>query len=145
MSIQKKTANKADNLAYLKDFLMFFVEAMAINTAVHQDVDDLYKTNGRVFCEYAKNSSLFNHPIIIGGGISHEEYGRKALGIMLYTTETKDRQIGAKIDRIIQRGWPRAYYHSSSPRKAEIEKYLVELRKGFSQNTARNTTELFIF
>ena len=127
------------------DTLIFIAEAMAINTKTHPDIDQIYESNRYAFLEYARKSDLYNHPFIVGGSVYHEEYGRKALGILQYIRETNDKSAAGSIYDIIQRGWPRAYNNITNYKKVNIEKYISELKIGCRQNAAEYTVEMFVF
>ena len=142
---QKGIINQGDICVFGGDALMYIVEATAVNADIHQDLDDLYKTRSRTFSEYAKKSDLINHPLIVCGSLRHEEYSRKALGILQYAVKTRSRNISAAIDKIIQKGWPRPYYNVFNYRKVNIAAYIKELKAGYSQNAYKSFLELFIF
>ena len=137
--------NLADNWTYHRDLIIFYVDAMAINTKIYEDIDELYKTDENIFLSYAKKSPLYNHPLIIGGGLCREIYGKKALGILLYVNKTRSNKIKSGIDSIIKKGWPRAHRHIENPDKAEADSYIAELKSGLDRNVIDNAAEMFIF
>jgi hypothetical protein len=129
-----------------RDTLIFIVEAMGINTNIHSDMDELYRTNESAFSECARKSPLYGHSLVVGGTTRHEEYAKKALGMMLHTIESRDKQASGSIDRMIQKGWPRAFEHIlNHHRKADVQRYIASLKNAHSQSAAENSAELFIF
>ena len=128
-----------------KETLIFFVEALALNTEIHEDIDDLYKTKSAAFHKYANKSDLRKHPLIVCGSARHEEYGRKALGILLYAMETHNKSVIGGVDRIIQKGWPRACYNAFNHKSVNIKGYVSELQNACKQNVAGSMAELFVF
>jgi len=128
-----------------KSTLIFLVEAMAINKRIHKDIEALYRTNEYLFSEYAGKSALNKHPLIVGGSTCHEEYGRKALGMLLCALETRNSELSVSIDTIIYKGWPKAHHHVVNYKKTDAEKYLTELKDGHRLSVAESSAEIFIF
>ena len=128
-----------------KDTLIFLIEALAVNTRTHEDIDALYRTKEPVFSGYARKSPLYGHTLIVGGSARHEEYGKKALGIALYAMEAHDKAVSDKVDDIVQKGWPRAYDHIIHYNKTDMDAYTDELKAGAGQSVAESTAELFVF
>ena len=148
LKMQKSTINTVsttDNWTYHRDIIIFYVDAMAINTKIYGDIDELYKTNESAFLSYAKKSPLYNHPLIIGGGLCREVYGKKALGILLYVNKTRSKSVKSALDSVIKKGWPTAHRHIENPDRAEGEKYIMGLKQGLEDAVIENGAEMFIF
>ena len=142
---QKASTKKGLIYTILDEHLIFFVEAMAVNKTIHQDIEELYKTKSRLFKEYAAKSELSRHPLIINGSIQHEEISLKILGILHHTRENSINKQVEAIHEIIYKGWPRACRNVLNFRNTDIEAYIRELKNESKRNYAANSSELFIF
>ena len=91
------------------NMLPFAIEAFGHNRRTHRDLDKLYQTQAWRFYNLAKKSEFYNHKMIIEGDIYREEYGKKALGILLHANETQDNNMVQEIVKIIKKGWPHIY------------------------------------
>ena len=145
MEVSKKSPANRGRFMFDKETLIFFVEALALNTGIYEDIDDLYRTNSKAFKDRAAKSDLIGHPLIVCGSIRHEEYGRKALGILLYAMETRNKNAVNGIDRIIKKGWPIAYNNAFNHKNAKIEPYIKGLQDACKHNVAGSMAELFVF
>jgi len=145
MEAGKKISTNPERFMFDSKILIFFVEALAINTRIHEDIDELYKTKNTVFHDYAVKSDMIMHPLIVCGSVRHEEYARKALGILLYAGGTGNISVLRSIDRMIKKGWPRAYHNASGNKNAGITAYTKELQDGCKQDLAGSMAELLVF
>ena len=127
------------------DALIYIAEAMAVNNEIHPDIDHLYESKSRTFSEYAGKSDLFSHPLIVYAGLRHQEYGRKALGMLQYVVKTSSKEISAGIESIIRKGWQRAYHNAYNYGRVNISGYINELKAGCKQNSSKSFSELFVF
>ena len=141
----KKAPAKMGRFIFNTEVLIFLIEALAINSIVYEEIDELYETRSRAFYDHAVKSDLIKHPLIVCGNIRHEEYGRKALGILLHAMETGNKNVINGIDEIIKKGWPRAYHNASNHMNTEIAAYTKELRNACTQSVAGSMAELFVF
>jgi hypothetical protein len=142
----KADAIKAvDNWMYNKDLILFYIDALAMNTKIYNGIDQLYKTNERVFSRYAKKSAYYNHPLIVGGDLNREIYGKKVLGIILYINKTNNEETIACVDKLIEKGWSRAYKHIIESDRSAADVYVDELKNGLTNNVMGNAAEMFIF
>ena len=145
MQVGSKGFDNKKNSMFESDTLVYLVEALAINSSIHKDIDLLYNSKRLAYRECAARSNLSKHPLILCGGIAREEYSKKALGILLHARKTRNPELIDSINMIIQKGWPRAWRSVLSYRSVDIDAYLHELRNGLEQNLAENSTEMFIF
>ncbi|MCL2045361.1 MAG: hypothetical protein FWG88_03135 [Oscillospiraceae bacterium] len=129
----------------LDEHLIFLVEAMAVNDKIYDDINELFDSKSRVFTEYAENSELYNHPLIISGSIEYEEQSRKILGILLHTRESGNKKQTDIIHETIYKGWPRASRNIVNHRNVNIEAYINSLKNDTKHNYTENAAELFIF
>jgi hypothetical protein len=72
------------------NLLPFVVEAVVQNKNTWRDIDKIYQANKYQFYSIAKKSEWYNHAILAEGDIYRQEYGRKMLGILLYSTEHQE-------------------------------------------------------
>ena len=145
METKKKAPKSFKRYIFDKETMIFLVEALILNTKIHEDIDDLYRTKSKTFHDYAVRSGHIEHPLIVCGSINHEEYGRRALGILQYAIETNNKNTINKLDKIIKKGWPEAYYNVSNYKTVNIESYIKELQNACMRSVAGSMAELFVF
>lgn len=89
------------------DIIPFLLEAFAHNQLMRKDIDNLYQQNKYKYYKLAKESEYYNHLILLEGDIYRQEYGRKALGIILYACENE--AVADEIMKLIKKHYRKIY------------------------------------
>lgn len=110
------------------NMLPFLLEAFAENKHLYRDIDTLYMRDKYKFYRLAKQSPYYNHPIICEGDILRQEYGRKALGILMACNN--DPALIEQVYKLIQKGWPYIYRLVEKEKGDVIDMYAI-IRKAY--------------
>jgi len=122
------------------DLFPFVVECLCQNKKIYKDIDRFYHKRKYEFYTVAKNHYLYNHQIATEKSFLQEKYFRKALGILSFTTSYKD--IIEWLEKVIQKGWPKAYSYISCHKKISIDEFLDSLIKSPSKLKNLTDTEI---
>lgn len=104
------------------DYTPFLVNALIMNKKARKKIDEIYKKNTEEFYLLAKESELYNYPIITNGDICKEKYGRKALGIVI--AAGKKEEYLEDIVKVIKAGWPYIYSFVEESDIIDLGKYI---------------------
>lgn len=107
------------------DLRLFFIEALATNKKIEKDIAKLYEKYKYKAYKLAKNSELYNHPIICDGDIVKEVAGKRLLGLILLLENNEE--IAEEIMNLVKKGWLKLYNYLIN--KREIR--LIEVTKRF--------------
>jgi len=127
------------------NILPYLIEAFGHNRRIYPDIDRLYETRKYEFYQLATSSEWYNHQIVAEGDIYHEEYAKKALGIILYIVETQDREIQDKFYDIIRKGWTRAYMYVRNHDVVSFEKYFSNMSHIKNDDDANTESAVLYF
>lgn len=97
------------------DMRLFIVEALANNTKLEKLINDYYKLYKFEAYDLAKNSPLYNHPMIIDGSIKKEVLSKRALGLVLLSQTNED--VSSLIEKLFKKGWPKLHKYISKLQK----------------------------
>jgi hypothetical protein len=127
------------------NLLPLILEAFGHNTRIYKDIDRLYQIRKYDFYRLARQSEFYNHLIIKEGDIYREEYGRKILGILLYTAETDDPEMKNALFKIIRKGWSRAYLYVLNNDVVSLDNYLETGFNNYKTDDDLNTDLLMVY
>lgn len=110
------------------NMLPFLLEAFAENKNLYRDIDYLYMQDKYKFYRLAKLSPFYSHPIICEGDILRQEYGRKALGILMACND--DPRLIEEVFKLLQKGWPYIYRLVEKEKGDTVDVFAV-IRKAY--------------
>lgn len=110
------------------NMLPFLLEAFAENKNLYRGIDALYMQDKYKFYRLAKLSPFYNHPIICEGDILRQEYGRKALGILMACND--DPRLIEEVFKLLQKGWPYIYRLVEKEKGNTVDVFAV-IRKAY--------------
>ena len=110
------------------NMLPFLLEAFAENKNLYRDIDALYMQDKYKFYRLAKLSPFYNHSIICEGDILRQEYGRKALGILMACND--DPRLIEEVFKLLQKGWPYIYRLVEKEKGDTVDVFAV-IRKAY--------------
>lgn len=97
------------------DLRLFIVEALASNPKIEKLLNNYYKLYKFEAYEIAKNSPLYNHPMITDGSIKKEVLSKRALGLILLSQQNEE--VSSIIDKLFKKGWPKLSKYISTLQK----------------------------
>jgi len=110
------------------NMLPFLLEAFAENRNLYRDIDALYMQDKYKFYRLAKLSPFYNHSIICEGDILRQEYGRKALGILMACND--DPRLIEEVFKLLRKGWPYIYRLVEKEKGDTVDVFAV-IRKAY--------------
>lgn len=111
------------------NLLLFFIEVIAHNKVIEEDINRIYEKYKYDAYRLAKESKLYNHPIICQGSIKTEVLSKRLLGLMLLSEKGEDEELINDILKLIKKGWKGIYNFISSQKKISLETILRKFAK----------------
>ncbi len=93
------------------NILPFVIDAIGENQKIHKDIDELYQSRKFLFHKAAQAHEWYNHQIFTEGGLLHQEYCKKALGIFAFLNDSEDQEINEALQKIFKKGWKYVHAH----------------------------------
>lgn len=110
------------------NLLLLAIEALGYNKNTYKDIDRIYKTNRYECYKLAKEDSLYNHPIIIGGSLIQEEYCKKLIGLFAMAL-LQNEEISQELDKLIQKAYRWTYLYVKNHQKIDMQHYIMSFNK----------------
>lgn len=105
------------------NILPFLCEAFATNKLIYKNIDEIYNADRLRFYNTAKASPYYNHSVCDEGSILQEYYYKKILGILL-ESEKEAELTELIVEKLIKKGWGKAYNYIMSNKHIDIEKFI---------------------
>lgn len=102
------------------DLRLFFIESLATNKKIEKDIAKLYEKYKYKAYKLAKNSELYNHPMICDGNIWKEIAGKRVLGLLLLSDINED--VSKELMQIIKKGWLKLYNFLINKKEISLKK-----------------------